>query len=148
MPKLDYLLPDEFNEPGKHRKIHQRQNKRRKLIASTRSGRNHRSRGSFKNGMTAHWRGSKSYPIHRCDDKFHFEHKRDATRSADSYMDRIGITIDPMVPYYCRHHSKWHIGHDTRFPKARRAEYQAKCVERERIRKGARDPKRPPKRYQ
>ena len=140
MPKINDLFQPDSNETRNSKNRHKRQNKRRKLIASSRSRRKHRSEGSFKKRSTAHRRQNKPYPLNRCDEKIHFEHKRDATKSADSYMERVSITFDPMVPYYCSHHSMWHTGHDTRFPEAQRAGYRAKCVERERIRKGRQNP--------
>ena len=142
MPKIDDLFPGEpeQNSTPRHRRKHQR--RPQKLIASSRNAKRHRPQRSFGGGYFNLKRRKKSHPLQRCDGKFQFPRKREATRSADSYMEKVCMTIDPMVPYYCSHHGKWHIGHDSRFPQTLRAEYQAECVKRARVRTEAANLKR------
>ena len=135
MLKVDDLFPEKPNESRTHKHSPKWQRLRRNLINLPRNLRRHRAQRSFENRRRNLERMNTPYPLPRCEGKFRFTRRRDATRSADSYMDEVCMTFDPMVPYYCSHHLKWHTGHDSRFPKERRPEYHAKCVERERIRK-------------
>ena len=142
MPRIDILFPDEpeQNNTPRHRRKHRRRS--RKLIASYRNARRHGPKQLFEGEYFHIKRRNKPYPLHRCDGKLQFERKREATKSADSYMDQVCLTIDPMVPYYCRHHVRWHIGHDSRFPQELRVEYQAKSAKRSRMRKESQNLKR------
>jgi hypothetical protein len=142
MPKLDNLFPGEpeQNNTPRHPRKHQR--RAGKLVASSRNARRHDPQRFFGCEYLNLKRRNKPYHLHRCDGKFQFERKREATRSADSYMDQVCLTIDPMVPYYCSHHGKWHIGHDSRFPQELRAEYQAESVKRARMREESQNLKR------
>ncbi len=65
-----------------------------------------------------------------CDTKMRFTSMAEARYAADSYMARVALTFDPMVPYRCMEHSCWHIGHDTHFFKWHRERYALECVYR------------------
>ena len=134
MHNIDDLFPTNKKETSTPKHRRKRQNSRRKQIASSRNARRHRPQRSFVTGHLNLKHRDKPHPLHRCDEKFQFKRKRDATSSADSYMDRVCMTFDPMAPYHCGHHSQWHIGHDTRFPREGRVAYHEKCVKRKRAR--------------
>ena len=107
---------------------------RRNVIHAPRDHRRHRPQRNFDAGRRNLGAQNTPYLFSRCERKLKFINQRDAAKSADCYMDGVCMTFDPMVPYHCRIHSKWHIGHDTRFPKERRVAYHEKCASRNRDR--------------
>jgi hypothetical protein len=130
MPQIGTLFPGEPERNNTPRRLRKHHNRSKTQTASTRNVRRQslqRMSGGERFNLK---RNNKRSPHRRCDEKREFNQKRDARSSSDSYMYEICLTFDPMVPYYCSHHSKWHIGHDSRFPQDRRAEYHAECVKR------------------
>lgn len=71
----------------------------------------------------------------RCESKIRFRSVRDATTAADGYMDRVALTKSPMMPYYCKFHSCWHIGHDRTKSRNFAKVYETECIQRGVLRK-------------
>jgi hypothetical protein len=71
----------------------------------------------------------------RCESKIRFRSIREATTAADGYMERIALTNAPMLPYYCKFHSCWHIGHDRTKTGSFARVYETECLQRGFLRK-------------
>ena len=49
----------------------------------------------------------------KCRNKYRFKHYQEAFNFAKEYMEQVAMTFYPMVPYWCKRHDLWHIGHDS-----------------------------------
>ena len=48
----------------------------------------------------------------KCTQKFKFKTFLEATAFANSYMEDIALTFNPMIAYYCNKHRCYHVGHN------------------------------------
>jgi len=133
MLKQDLLLPFESNATWKPKTRHfkqMKQSKRINLVRRYQRNREHGFQGTSFCNSRVHQHSFKPMSGYKCDRKIDHENRRVAIEYSDSWMYKVCMTFGPMVPYYCGHHSAWHIGHDTKFPRDRRVEYHERCVER------------------
>ena len=49
----------------------------------------------------------------KCHNKYRFKHYQEAFNFAKEYMEQVAMAFYPMVPYWCKRHDLWHIGHDS-----------------------------------
>ena len=52
------------------------------------------------------------HAVKTCDDKRRFENFCHAVQAADQLMEERALVLNPIVPYKCRRHGCFHIGHN------------------------------------